>query len=242
MVSRPDRVGAVVPVLNEEDAISGVVTGLLANGADYVVVVDGASNDRTAERAMAAGARVIVEARRGYGRALMTGIDALPTDISIVLFFDGDGSDRPELVPLVLAPVREGTVDFAMGSRLLGDRELGSLGAAQVVAGHMAGVLIRLFYRVRFTDMSPFRALRRDTLARLGMREETFGWNLEMQMRVAAAGLRVVELPVGQRQRHGGVSKVSGDIRVALRAAWVIARTFVRLAWALRATGRDGLR
>lgn len=225
-----DRVGAVVPVLEEEDAIAGVVAGLLANGADCVVVVDGNSKDRTVERARSAGALVVVEPRRGYGRAMMTGVATLPDDVGIVLFFDGDGTDRPELVPAVLAPIREGSADFVMGSRLKGDREGGSLGAAQVVAGHMTGLLIRLCYGTRFTDMSPFRALRRETLDGLGMREETFGWNLEMQMRVAAARMRVVEIPVGQRRRQGGVSKVSGDIRVAIRAAWVIMRTFARLA------------
>lgn len=228
-----ERVGAVVPVLDEEEAIADVVSGLMANGVDHVVVVDGNSKDRTAERARTTGAQVVVEPKRGYGCAMMTGIAALPSDIGIVLFFDGDGSDKPELVPLVLAPIREGTADFAMGTRLLGEREKGSLGAAQVVAGHMAGLLIRLFYGVRFTDMSPFRALRRETLDRLGMREETFGWNLEMQMRIAAARLRVVEIPVGQRRRQGGVSKVSGDVRVAVRAAWIIARAFARLAWSL---------
>jgi hypothetical protein len=171
-----------------------------------------------------------VEGRRGYGRALMTGVEALPADIAVVLFFDGDGTDRADLVPLVLAPIIGGTADFAMGSRLHGKRELGSLGLTQIVAGHLAGLLIRLFYGVRFTDMSPFRALRRDTLAGLGMQEATFGWNLEMQMRVAALGLRVVEIPVGQRNRQGGVSKVSGDLRSAIRAAWIIGQTFFRLA------------
>lgn len=229
-----ERVGAVVPVLDEEEAIAGVVVGLLANGVDLVVVVDGNSQDRTAERARKSGANVVVEMRRGYGRAMMTGVAALPSDIGIVLFFDGDGSDRSELVPLVLAPIQEGSAEFAMGSRLRGAREKGSLGAAQVVAGHMAGLLIRLVYGVRYTDMSPFRALGRDALDRLGMREETFGWNLEMQMRVAAARMRIVEIPVGQRRRQGGVSKVSGDVHVAVRAAWVIARTFARLAWHLR--------
>ncbi len=227
------RVGAVVPVLDEEDAITGVVAGLQANGVDIVVVVDGDSKDRTVERARAAGAHVVVEPRRGYGRAMMTGIDALPGDVSIVLFFDGDGTDRTELVPQVLAPIRDGSADFSMGSRLRGEREGGSLGAAQVMAGHVAGLLIRLFYGVRFTDMSPFRALRLETLGRLGMSEESFGWNLEMQMRVAEERLRVVEIPVGQRRRQGGVSKVSGDPRIAVRAAWIISRTFARLAWSL---------
>jgi len=227
---RPDtRIGAVVPVLNEQAAIGDVVRELLAEGVGTVIVVDGGSADGTAA-ARAAGAEVVVEPRRGYGRAMMTGIAHLPPAVEIVLFFDGDGTDRTALVPQILAPVRDGTADFAIGSRLSGARERGSLGAAQIVAGRLAGVMIRCLYGARFTDMSPFRAIRRDVLTRLEMREETFGWNLEMQMKVAAAGLRIVEMPVGQRRRRGGGSKVSGDAAVALRAAWSIAATFVRLA------------
>jgi glycosyltransferase involved in cell wall biosynthesis len=209
---------------------------VLAQGVGEVIVVDGGSRDRTAERARAAGAKVIVEPRRGYGRALMSGIPALPPSASVVLFIDGDGSDRPEMIPAVLAPIDSGAADFVLGSRLEGEREPGSLAPAQIVAGHLAGVLIRLLYGVRFTDMSPFRAIRRDALDRLGMREETFGWNLEMQMRVAAAGLRAMEVPVGQRCRAGGVSKVSGSWLTAIRAAWVIAATFSRLAIGLGRT------
>jgi glycosyltransferase involved in cell wall biosynthesis len=231
-----ERVAAIVPVLDEEEAIGDVVAGLLANGVDHVIVVDGNSKDRTAERARRAGAVVVIETRRGYGRAMMTGIEALPTDARIVLFFDGDGSDRTDLVPAIIRPVLDGTADFAIGTRLQGEREPGSLGAAQVAAGHLSGWLIWLVYGARFTDMSPFRALRRETLATLDMREATFGWNLEMQMKVAARRLRIVELPVGQRRRRGGISKVSGDWREALRATWIIGRTFARLAWGLRKT------
>jgi glycosyltransferase involved in cell wall biosynthesis len=231
------RVAAIVPVINEEAAIGGVVAGLQANGVDLVIVVDGQSKDATAARAQRSGATVIVEGRRGYGRALMTGVEALPPDVNVVLFFDGDGTDRTDLVPQVLAPIINGTADFAMGSRLHGEREPGSLGLAQVVAGHLSGLLIRLFYGTHFTDMSPFRALRRDTLASLGMQEATFGWNLEMQMRVAAKGLRVVEVPVGQRNRQGGVSKVTGDLRSAVRATWIIGTTFIRLARTLPRQG-----
>ena len=104
-----------------------------------------------------------------------------------------------------------------------------------MVAGHLAGALIRVLYGERYTDMSPFRAIRRDKLDGLGMRDQTFGWNLEMQMRAAAAGLRVVEVPVGQRRRRGGVSKVSGDLRMAVKVTWVLAATFLRLARTLRA-------
>jgi glycosyltransferase involved in cell wall biosynthesis len=228
------NVGVIIPCLNEEAAIGPCVAAVLACGVGEVIVVDGQSSDRTAERAVAAGARVIVEPVRGYGQAMLSGLAALAPTSTIVLFMDGDGSDRPDLIPQVLAPIESGCADFVLGSRLRGEREPGSLGASQVVAGCLAGLLIRLLYGVRFTDMSPFRALRRDTLERLGMAERSFGWNLEMQMRAAAAGLRIVEVPVGQRRRVGGVSKVSGDWRNAARAAFVLVQSFSRLAWQLR--------
>jgi glycosyltransferase involved in cell wall biosynthesis len=230
-------VSVVIPCLNEEAAIGPCVAAVRAHGVGEVIVVDGGSTDRTVENASLAGARIVVERRRGYGRALLAGIAAISSSATVVLFIDGDGSDRPEMIPAVLAPIERCTADFVLGSRLHGPRELGSLARAQVVAGHLAGWLIRLRYGVTFTDMSPFRAIRRDALNRLGMREETFGWNLEMQMRVAAAGLRITEVPVGQRRRAGGVSKVSGDFATAARAAWVLVATFIRLAMQMPSLG-----
>ena len=230
-------VSAIIPCLDEEDAIGPCVTAVLVQGVGEVIVVDGQSADRTAARAAAAGAKVIVEPARGYGRAMLSGLAALAPSSGIVLFIDGDGSDRPEMIPAVLAPIEDGRADFVLGSRLTGERQPGSLATSQIVAGHLAGLLIWALYGVRFTDMSPFRAIRRDLLDRLGMAETTFGWNLEMQMRVAAAGLRVVEVPVGQRRRAGGVSKVSGNWRTGIRAGWVLIRSFVRLAWQLRRQG-----
>lgn len=240
MTGAPARavVAAIIPCLDEEAAIGPVVAAVLAQGVAEVVVVDGGSRDRTAERAAAAGARVVVEERRGYGRAIQAGIRALRPETGVVLFLDGDGSDPPERIPDVVGPVAAGEADFVLGSRLRGAREPGSLSLPQVVAGHVAGVLLRASYGVRFTDMSPFRAIRRDALDRLGMRDETYGWNLEMLMRVAAAGLRTREVPVGQRRRAGGVSKVSGDLRASAVASWTIATTFLRLAAELRRDAR----
>ena len=234
---RRRNVSAIIPCLDEEDAIGPCVAAVLAHGVGDVIVVDGRSADRTAERAAAAGAKVVIEPARGYGQAMLSGLVALSPACTIVLFVDGDGSDRPDMIPAVLGPIESGHADFVLGSRLRGEREPGSLGASQIVAGYLAGLLIRLLYRVRFTDMSPFRAIRRDVLDGLGMAERTFGWNLEMQMRVAAAGLRVIEVPVGQRRRAGGVSKVSGDWRNAALAAWVLVRSFARLALQLRRKG-----
>lgn len=227
-------VSVIIPCLDEEEAIPAVVTAVRAQGAADIIVVDGGSRDRTVERAAAAGARVVQERRRGYGRAVQAGIAALRGDTDIVVFIDGDGSDRPEFIPALIAPIADGRAVFVHGSRTRGDREPGSLALQQVAAGHVAGLLLRLIYGASFTDMSPFRAIRYDALQRLGMREPTYGWNLEMLMRIVAAGLPYVEIPVGQRRRIGGVSKVSGNAAAGVKAAWSISATFVRLALSLR--------
>lgn len=229
-------VSVVVPCLNEEEPIAGVVAELLAEQVDEVIVVDNGSTDATAANARAAGARVIAEPRRGYGRACAAGVSGVRRDADIVCFIDGDGSDVPRFLPEVIGPVAHGEADFVMGSRLRGKREPGSMTPQQRVAGRLAGILLRLVYGVAFTDMSPFRAMRVADLRRLGMGETTYGWNLEMQMRVAAAGLRIREVPVDHRCRRGGVSKVSANFSAGLRAAWKIATTFLRLATMLRRT------
>lgn len=237
MTDRPDLgavVSVVIPCLDEEETIFDVVAAVRAQGVAEVIVVDGGSRDRTSDRAIAAGARVVAEPRRGYGRSLQSGIAAARPDATILLFLDGDGSDRPEFIPALVAPIVAGQAQFVHGSRTRGERQPGSLSPQQLTAGMIAGVLLRLFYGARFTDMSPFRAIRRDVLERLGMSETTFGWNLEMLMRVAAAGLPSIEIPVGQRRRAGGVSKVSGNLVVGVKAAWIIAATFLRLAASLR--------
>ena len=222
-------VAVVVPCLDEEAAIEGVVGEILAQQVDEVIVVDNGSTDKTAERARAAGARVAYQPERGYGRACAAGLSAVRPDAEIVCFMDGDGSDVPDYLPAVVGPIAAGEADFVMGSRLRGRREPGSMTLQQIVAGWLAGVLLRSAYRVRFTDMSPFRAMRLDRLRSLGMTEQTYGWNLEMQMRVAAAGLRAQEVPVDHRRRRGGVSKVSGNLIAGFQAGWKIASTFVRL-------------
>jgi glycosyltransferase involved in cell wall biosynthesis len=227
-------VTAVIPCLNEEDAIAAVVAAVRAQGVAEVIVADGGSRDRTVERAVSAGARVVIETRRGYGRAVQAGIAASRSDAGILLFLDGDGSDCVECIPALIAPITAGCAVFVTGSRVRGEREPGSLSMQQVAAGRLAGLLLRLLYGVHFTDMSPFRAIRRDVLERLDMREPTYGWNLEMLMRVAASGLPSLEIPVGQRRRAGGVSKVSGNLVSGMKAAATIISLFIRLALTLR--------
>jgi glycosyltransferase involved in cell wall biosynthesis len=228
------RVTVIIPCLNEEATIAGVVSELRAKGPDEIIVVDNGSNDATAANARAAGAKVVSQPARGYGRACAAGLRSAGDDGGIVCFLDGDGSDVPAFLKAVVAPIAEGNADFVMGSRIRGTREAGSMTAQQIVAGRIAGMLLRLVYSVRFTDMSPFRAMRIGQLRALGMREETYGWNLEMQMRAAATGLRILEIPVDHRCRKGGVSKVSGNLTAGLSAAWKIGTTFLRLAWQLR--------
>ena len=227
-------VAAIIPCLDEETAIGQVVTAVLAQNVSEVVVVDGGSRDRTAERALAAGARVIVEPRRGYGRAVKAGIAAAREEADILVFLDGDGSDPAEFIPDLVSPIAAGQAVFVLGSRVRGSREPGSLAPQQVIAAHVGSLLLRLVYGASFTDLSPFRAIRRDDLGRLGMREETYGWNLEMLMRVAAARLPALEIAVGQRRRIGGVSKVSGNLAAGIKAAWSISATFIHLALELR--------
>jgi glycosyltransferase involved in cell wall biosynthesis len=233
-VSEVAVVSAIIPCFDEEAAIGPVVAAVLAQGVNEVVVVDGGSKDRTVECARAAGARVIVEQRRGYGRAIQAGIDSVRDDAEIVVFLDGDGSDPAERIPDLVLPIAAGNRVFVLGSRVRGEREPGSLSPQQLLAGHVGGLLLHLTYGASFTDLSPFRAIRRDELRRLGMKEETYGWNLEMLMRVAAARLPALEIAVGQRRRIGGVSKVSGNFIAGIKAAWSISTTFIRLALELR--------
>ncbi len=231
--ARP-RVAAVIPTLNEEAAIAGVIRAIPPGSVDLVIVADSGSTDRTVERARAAGARIVGE-RRGYGRACRAGA-AAAADCDIIVFLDGDGSDCPELIPLLVAPLVADEADFVIGSRARGVRERGSMSGHQLAAGYAIGAALRLLYGVRYTDMAPMRAIRRDALCRLGMREMTYGWNLEMQMRAARGGLRIREVPVSHRRRAGGVSKVSGSLSGTIRAGWRIVLTFARVA--LEARGR----
>jgi glycosyltransferase involved in cell wall biosynthesis len=224
-------VSVIIPALNEEEPIADVVRAVRETGIpNEVIVVDNGSTDKTAARARDAGAKVIVEPRRGYGRACAAGVRALSAQTQIVVFLDGDGSDCPEFMPSLVDPISAGTYDFVIGSRARGKREPGSMNFQQLFAGRLAGSLVSLLYGVRYTDMCPFRAIRRDALEHLGMREETYGWNLEMQMRAARQRLRILEVPVDHRCRTGGVSKVSGSLRGTFVAGTRILATFFRVA------------
>jgi len=223
-------VSVIIAALNEEAAIGDVARQVPRHVADEIIVVDNGSTDRTAEVAKAAGARVVTEPRHGYGRAFRAGLRAISPDCEIVVFLDGDGSDYPEMMDRLVEPIIEGTHDFVIGSRTRGRREAGSMNWHQVFAGYMVGFFLGLLYGVCSTDMGPFRAIRRNALEGLGMREETYGWPLEMQMRGARAHLRILEVPVDYRRRAGGQSKIAGTVRGSFLAAARILTTLARIA------------
>ncbi len=225
-------VSVIIPALNEEEPIRDVVGEVVATGiAAEVVVVDNGSTDRTAQRARDAGARVVSEPTPGYGRACMAGVRAVSPKCDIIVFLDGDGSDCPEFMNRLVDPIAAGMHDFVIGSRTRGQREPGSMNFQQIFSGRIAGSILRLLYGVRYTDMCPFRAIRYSALERLSMKEETYGWNIEMQMKAARAGLRILEIPVNHRRRAGGESKVSGTLRGTFIAGARIITTLLRIAF-----------
>jgi len=231
VVPRPSGEGAVVvviPTLNEEASIGEVVRRLPRDLVRRVIVADGGSSDATVVRAKHAGADAF-DAGKGYGRACLTAA-MTADDADVLVFMDGDGADDPKHIAALVEPIRSGRCDFVIGSRARGEREPGSIAWHQLAAGRLAGFGMRLLYGVRYTDMCAFRAIRRDVLLALGMREMTYGWNIEMQMRAARAGLRILEIPVDYRRRSGGTSKVAGSLRGTLRAGVRIVATFVRVA------------
>jgi glycosyltransferase involved in cell wall biosynthesis len=223
-------VTAIIPTLNEAETIAGTIAALPRSVVDQIIVADSSSRDDTVAIAEASGARTIVLRERGYGRACAAGVAAAGEGCSVLLFLDGDGADRADLAGMLVQPILDETHDFVIGSRVRGVREPGSMSWHQVLAGRIAGWLMSWLYGVRYTDMCAFRAIGREALARLDMREMTYGWNIEMQMKAARAGLRILELPVPYRRRAGGSSKVAGTLGGSLRAGWRIAATIARVA------------
>jgi glycosyltransferase involved in cell wall biosynthesis len=225
-------VAAVIPTLNEAATIAGAIASIPRDVVDEIIVADSSSSDGTAAIAQAAGARVVTLSERGYGRACAAGAAAADAACGIILYLDGDGADRADLAGILVGPILAGTHDFVIGSRVRGEREPGSMSWHQVLAGRLAGWIVSALYGVPYTDMCAFRAIRRDALDRLGLREPSYGWNIEMQMKAARAGLRILELPVPYRCRAGGSSKVAGSFRGSVRAAWRITLTVARVTMA----------
>ena len=224
------RVFAVIPALNEEAAIGQVVRNLPRDLLDQVIVVDNGSTDATATVAWEAGAIVTSEPERGYGAACAAGVAlARRLGAEIIVLLDGDASDVPTDLSAILAPVLAGEADFVMGSRVRGAVERGALTPQQRWGNWLAARILRR-YGLGITDLGPFRAIRADALAALGMQERTYGWSTEMLVKAARAGLRVQEVPVSYRKRAGGTSKVGGTLRGSIKAAAVILGTAYRYA------------
>ncbi|MGE3852079.1 MAG: TIGR04283 family arsenosugar biosynthesis glycosyltransferase [Planctomycetota bacterium] len=228
----PARVWVIIPALDEAESLPRVLADLPRAQLHDVLVVDNGSTDDTAGAARQGGARVVCEPRRGYGQACLTGIANLVAAGAraddVVVFLDADHSDRPEELPRVAQLVVDGRADLVIGSRTLGRAERGALTWPQRVGNALATTLIRLLYRQRCTDLGPFRAIRFGALRALRMRDTSYGWTVEMQVRAARAGLRVIEVPVSYRPRHAGRSKVSGSLRGSLLAGWFILSTIAK--------------
>jgi hypothetical protein len=229
----PGSTCIVIPALNEAAVIGEVVRGLRAcralqeAGISDIVVVDNGSDDETGEAARAAGARVVQEPRRGYGRACLAGVQAAK-DADVIILMDGDGSDVPDDIVRVWQPVQSGAADLAMGSRVRGQCEPGALTPQQRVGNAVGTTLLRWLYGVRVSDIGPLRAIRRETLLRLEMSEMTYGWSAEMLAKAGRLGLRVDEVPVDYRRRAGGTSKVAGTVSGSIKASYRILRTITR--------------
>jgi len=220
------RVSVIIPTYNEAQAIGRVLSDLPSDLVNEVLVVDSNSKDGTVEIARKMGARVIQEPRRGYGRACLTGL-AHVTKPEVVVFLDGDYSDRPSELPILLAPIVEGRADITLGSRLGAQNNLGALPWHAAFGNRLAAALINLIYGLQISDLGPFRAGRADVLRRLALEEPTYGWAVEMILKGALAGFRVIEVPVSYHPRIGK-SKISGTLKGTLGAAWFILSLIVR--------------
>ncbi len=223
------RIGVIIPAYNEEGAIAKVIADIPSYVSE-VVVTNNASTDNTALRAKEAGATVLLEKRKGYGFACLEGIryfNSLKMGPDIIVFLDGDYSDFPAQMTRVIDPILNGEADMVIGSRALGKREGGSMTVPQIFGNWLATNLIRLFYKVEFTDLGPFRAIKLDKLNALNMEDTTYGWTVEMQVKAAKNNYRSVEVPVDYKARIG-ISKVSGTVKGTIMAGYKILWTIFK--------------
>jgi glycosyltransferase involved in cell wall biosynthesis len=229
------RISVIIPTHNEAHAIGRVLADIPAHLVTEVIVVDSNSTDGTPEIAGRAGVRVVSEQRRGYGQACLTGV-ACASSPDVVVFLDGDYSDRPAELPLLLAPISEGHADITLGSRLAGPRMPGALPWHAAFGNRLAAGLISLLFQQRITDLGPFRAARADVFRVLALEETTYGWAVEMILKGALRGFRIVEVPVSYYPRIGK-SKISGTISGTVGAAWFILTRILRYYFLQRRAG-----
>lgn len=224
------QVALVIPALNEQDSIQTTLRSLPSGVFERVIVADNGSTDETARFATEAGAVVVREPHRGYGAACLAGLAALPDSTEAVVFMDADGSDDPADLPLLLGPLERDEADMVIGSRSLGEAEPGALTPQQRFGSALAAFLIRILHGYRYTDLGPYRAIRRSSLDRIGMRDRNYGWTIEMQIKALRHGLRVAEAPVRCRRRRAGRSKVGGSLWGGFLAGCKILWTVARLS------------
>jgi glycosyltransferase involved in cell wall biosynthesis len=220
------KISVIIPAYNEEESLPHVLNDLPQDRLHQIIVVDNRSTDRTSEVARANGATVVYEERQGYGQACLSGMDALDNP-DIVVFLDGDYSDFPEEIDLLLAPILKGEADFIVGSRMILEESRKALLPQARYGNQLAVFLIRLFFGHRFTDLGPFRAIRYESLQAIGMRDKNFGWTVEMQIKAVQKGLRVREVPVRYRMRIG-VSKITGTVSGTFKAGTKIIYTIFK--------------
>ncbi|MEQ6166896.1 MULTISPECIES: glycosyltransferase family 2 protein [unclassified Ekhidna] len=228
-MSKPD-IRVIIPAFNEQNAVGMVIDEIPKDRVSEIIVVDNGSTDDTFEQAQSRGATTLKEPNRGYGNACLKGmahIASSPTKPDIVVFLDGDHSDYPEQLVDLVKPIIKDQVDLVIGSRALGQKEKGSMTPQQVFGNWLATALIKRFYGKKYTDLGPFRAIKYESLLTIDMKDRTYGWTVEMQLKAAKLNLRTVDIPVNYRQRIG-VSKVSGTIKGTLGAGYKIIYTIFK--------------
>ena len=222
------KASVIIPALNEEESLGYVLTSIPREKIMEIIVVDGGSTDNTVNIARDAGARVIQEPRRGYGRACATGVEQAQGDI--LIFLDADGADNPTEIQALIDPIRAGEADMVLGSRLAGEIEADAMPWQQYFGNWLSALLIRLLYRLPLTDLSPYRGIKKSRLIELGMTEMTYGWPTEMIVKAARKGWKIKEIPANYRSRYGGKSKISGTLRGTMGATYNIIFTILRYA------------
>jgi glycosyltransferase involved in cell wall biosynthesis len=229
MSSARPIIDVIIPAFNEEKSIGHVIADIPKEWVRQILVCNNGSTDATAEVAEAAGARVIDAPQKGYGNACLAGMAEIAqmSHPDIIVFLDGDYSDHPEELPLVVAPIIDQEVDLVIGSRAKGNLEKGSMQPQQIFGNWLATHLIKTFYKVEFSDLGPFRAVTYPALMKMKMEDKNFGWTVEMQVKAAKLGLKCAEVPVTYRRRIG-VSKVSGTLSGTVRAGQKIIWTIFK--------------
>jgi len=236
-VSSKHKIALITPAQNEEDSIGVMLNSLPKELFTQIIVVDNNSSDNTAKIAKDLGAKVVFEEQEGYGKACLSGINALDKEIEIVVFMDADNADDPEDINKLITPITNNKYDFVIGSRIKGKREEGAMTIVQIFGSHLAGFLINLFWGFKYSDLGPFRAIKKTKLEKLEMIDEDFGWTVEMQIKAIVKDLRILEVPVSYRKRIG-VSKISGTLKGVVLASTKIIYTIFKYLLILKSNNK----